>query len=168
MKALRISAIAVAALFALTGPQDAAADSSAAVAVSVGVLDACTFGTITDITFATDYQPGQTNTLGGTGSFVIDCTVTSQAVTLTPNGGLNPGGTAGRQLVHGTNSSSFLTYSVLVTDPGSNQLSFDAGAGLAQTLGNGANTFGLDAIISASQTAIGGTYGDSITIAMAF
>ncbi len=170
---MKFSGFLVAGAVALVGLVGTAkADSSTTIGLSASVADACSFGTVTDITFATQYQPGQQGSLSGTGSFVVNCTVANQSITLTPTGGANPGGSLGRQLVHDTNNTEFLTYLLSVSDTnGANATNqFDAGAGFvpATALGSGDSTFLVEALIGGGQSAIGGAYGDSVEVTMSF
>lgn len=147
------------------------ADSSTTIGLLASVADACSFGTVTDITFATQYQPGQGGTLSGTGSFVVNCTVANQAITLTPDGGANQGGSLGRQLVHETNTAEFLTYSLLISDTNGASASngFPVGSGFVPTaLGSGDSTFIVEALVGDSQDVIGGAYADSVGVTMSF
>jgi spore coat protein U-like protein len=170
---MKVSAVlaASAVLFgAVVISPKAKADSSTSIDLSATVLDACSFGTVTDITFPTDYEPGQPGTLIGSGSLVINCTVDSQSVTLTPDGCGNPGGSGGRNLVHETDTTELLNYTLLISDADAPTTTntFTASTPLPQTLAQNDNTFVLDAIIAESQAAIGGDYADSVSILMSF
>ncbi|MGI9506672.1 MAG: spore coat protein U domain-containing protein [Geminicoccaceae bacterium] len=171
MKFSSYLAFATATLISLSSSV-AIADSSTTVGLSASVADACSFGTVTNVTFPTEYEPGQSGTLSGGGSFVINCTVTNQAVTLTPDGGDNAGGSLGRQLIHETDTSQLLTYSLFVSDTdgatADNEFAVSAGFVPPTNLSNGDNTFLLEALIAGSQSVVGGAYGDSVDITMSF
>ena len=171
MKASGYFAVGAAAIIGLSSTF-AKADSSTTIGLAASVADACSFGTVTDITFATQYQPGQTGTLGGSGSFVVNCTTSNQSITLTPDGGGNVGGVLGRQLVHETDASQLLTYQMSIsdTDGAATITTFDVGAGYSPptNLSSGDNTYLVEALIGDSQSVSGGAYSDTVGVTMSF
>ena len=159
-------------LFASSASNIASADSTTTIGLSASVADACSFGDVTDISFASEYEPGQSGTLEGNGSFVVNCTVDDQSITLTPDGGDNGGGSLGRRLVHETDTGELLEYSLFVsdTDGATTDVEFAASVDYSPItdLADGDNTFLLKAFIGQQQSAIGGDYGDNVDIVMSF